>query len=255
MSDTVPAPLASPAAARYLYDDEVERALAIGAHPDDIDFGCSATVAQWVDVGIEVTYLLVTRGEAGGFDDTPRELIPGIREAEQRAAAAAVGVSDVRFLDGYADGDVQVDHRLIRDISRVIREVRPQRVLMQSPERNYQRLPASHPDHMATGEAALRAIYPAARNAFAYPELSAAGLEPWTVHDVWLVGHPVVDHYVDVEAGFDRKLASLRAHASQTAHMGEELDSMIRGWLTDNATRAGWGDDRLAEAYLRIAVP
>ncbi|MGF1661313.1 MAG: PIG-L deacetylase family protein [Kineosporiaceae bacterium] len=235
-------------------DSSIERALVVGAHPDDIDFGCAGTVATWVDAGIEVTYLVVTRGDQGGFDDTPRERVPLIREAEQVAAAKAVGVTDVRFLDGYADGDVQVGHDLVRDVSRVIRQVRPQRALIQSPERNYRRLPASHPDHLAVGEAALRAIYPAARNAFAYPELLAEGVQPWTVTDIWLVGHPTVDHHVDVTSTFDRKVAALRAHESQTRHLGDGLVTMLRGWLGDNARTAGLPEGRLAEAFHTLEV-
>lgn len=235
-------------------DHLIERALVIGAHPDDIDFGAAGTVATWVDAGIEVTYLLVTRGDQGGFDDTPREQVPVIREAEQTAAAKAVGVTDVRWLDGYVDGDVQVTHELVRDISRVIRQVRPQRALIQSPERNYMRLPASHPDHLAAGEAALRAIYPAARNPFAYPELLAEGLEAWTVTDIWIAAHPTANHYVDVTDVFDRKIAALRAHESQTGHMGEGLTEMLRGWLGANARAATLPDGRLAEAFHTLVV-
>lgn len=235
-------------------DSEIERALVVGAHPDDIDFGSAATVAQWVDAGIEVTYLLVTRGDQGGFDDTPRELMGPLREAEQIAAAKAVGVTDVRFLDGHRDGDVQVGHPLVRDISRVIRQVRPQRILQQSPERNYVRLPASHPDHLATGEACLRAVYPAARNPFAYPELVAEGLDPWTVTDIWLTSHPTLNHYVDVTSTFDRKVAALRCHESQTRHMGDGLEKLLTGWLTDNAAKGGLPEGRLAEAYYCMQV-
>ncbi len=79
-------------------DHDVERALVVVAHPDDADFGAAGTVATWTDAGITVTYLLCTYGDQGGFDDTPRDQVPGIREAEQRAAAAHVGVGDVRFL-------------------------------------------------------------------------------------------------------------------------------------------------------------
>lgn len=232
-------------------DHEIERALVVGAHPDDIDFGSAGTVANWVDAGIEVTYLLVTRGDQGGFDDTPREQMAGLREAEQRAAAAAVGVTDVRFLDGYRDGWVEATRELERDIARVIRQVRPQRMLVQSPERNYERLPASHSDHMATGEAAIRAIYPTARNPHAWPELLAdEGLEPWVVNEVFIVGHPAADHAVDVTDAFDRKIAALREHRSQTAHMGEDLVTMVRDWLTRNAGVGGLPDGRLAEMYL-----
>lgn len=235
-------------------DSDIQRALVVGAHPDDIDFGCAGTVALWVDAGIEVTYLLVTRGDQGGFDDTPRDQMPAMREAEQMAAAKAVGVTDVRFLDGYADGDVTASHSLCRDISRVIRDVRPQRALIQSPERNYERLPASHPDHLAVGESALRAIYPAARNPFAYPELLAEGLEPWIVTDIWIVAHPTVNHYVDVTTVVDRKLAALRAHESQTAHMGDQLVTMVQGWLDANARAGGLPEGRLAEAFHTLQV-
>ena len=232
-------------------DTEIERALVVGAHPDDIDFGSAGTVATWVDAGIEVTYLLITRGDQGGFDDTPREQVAAIREAEQRAAAKAVGVTDVRFLQGYRDGWVEPSRELERDIARVIRQVRPQRMLIQSPERNYERLPASHSDHLATGEAAIRAIYPTARNPHAWPELlSDEGLEPWTVTEVFIVGHPGADHAVDVTAAFDRKIAALREHRSQTEHMGEELEPMVRDWLTRNAGVGGLPDGHLAEMYL-----
>jgi LmbE family N-acetylglucosaminyl deacetylase len=231
-------------------DGRVPRALLVAAHPDDIDFGAAGTVATWVDAGVEVTYLVATYGDQGGHDDTPREDIPKIREAEQRAAAAVVGVSDVRFLQGYADGSLEVSHDLVRDIARVIRQVRPTRVVSQSPERWWARLPASHHDHLACGEATVRAVYPAARNPFAYPELlQEEGLEPWVVTELWLSAHPTQNHWVDITDTFDRKLAALHAHQSQTAHMGAELEAMLREGFGATAREAGWGADRFAEAF------
>lgn len=237
-----------------LADSEVERALVLMAHPDDVDFGCGGTIAAWTEAGIEVVYCIATAGDAGGFDlSVPREQIPAIRQAEQRAAAAEVGVSDVRFLD-HRDGAVVHGPDLVRDITRVIRQTRPQRVLCPSPERNYRRMPASHPDHRAVGGASLDAIYPAARNPFAFPELRLEeGLEDWVVPEVWLTAHPEPDHYVDVTDSFGSKLAALRAHVSQTGHMAD-LEGMLRGWLTANAQAAGLPDGRLAEAYFRITV-
>ncbi|GAB3676806.1 PIG-L deacetylase family protein [Angustibacter aerolatus] len=231
-------------------DSEVERVLVVAAHPDDIDFGASGTVATWVDAGVEVTYLLCTSGDQGGFDDTPREEMPALRQAEQRAAAKAVGVTDVRFLEGYRDGWLEPSWELQRDIVRVIRQVRPQRVLLPSPERDWNRIQASHPDHLAAGEAAIRAVYPAARNPFAWPELvSDEGLEPWTVREVWLMAHHDSPHFVDVTDAFDRKLEALRSHVSQVSHLGDELDTMLRHWGGSLATAAGFGDGRLAEAF------
>jgi LmbE family N-acetylglucosaminyl deacetylase len=229
---------------------EVERVLVVGAHPDDIDFGCAGTAASWVAEGLDVRYLLLTRGEEGGFDDTPRVQVPVLREAEQRAAAAAVGVHDVTFLDGYRDGALVATPELVRDVSRVIRQVRPQRVVCQSPERDYARLPASHPDHMAAGEACVRAVYPAARNPFAFPELlQDEGLEPWTVRQLWLMAHPRSDTAVDVTDHMDAKLAALRAHASQTAHRFDDVAVMVRQWGRASAVAGRLPAGRLAEQF------
>ncbi|MQA25634.1 MAG: PIG-L family deacetylase [Micromonosporaceae bacterium] len=232
----------------------MRRALAVFAHPDDIDFGASGAVAHWVDQGIEVTYLLVTRGEAGGFDDTPREEIPRIREAEQRSAAAAVGVSDVVFLDGYADGAIYVEHRLRRDITRVIRQVRPQRVLTNSPLRRWDWLGGpNHPDHVAVGEAASSAVYPDSRNAHAHPELlHDEKLEPWSVDEVWFSGGPDPDHFVDVTDVLDRKLAALKSHVSQLADPAATEQHVLE-FLKQNAQAAGFGEGRLAESFTVVS--
>jgi LmbE family N-acetylglucosaminyl deacetylase len=170
-----------------------------------------------------------------------------LRQAEQTAAAKCVGVSDLRFL-GYPDGRVEATIGLRRDLTRVIRQVRPDRVLCPTPERNYVRMPPSHPDHRAVGSAALDAVYPDARNRFAFPELLAdEGLEAWTVREVWMAGF-APNHYVDVTETFGRKVAALRAHQSQTGQM-EKLEEFLRGWLARNAEQAGWADGRLAEAF------
>ena len=231
-------------------DDGAERILVITAHPDDVDFGSGGTIAGWTAEGRTVSYCVITDGDAGGFDpDVPRSDIAGIRRREQQDAAAAVGVDDVRFL-GYPDGRLYVTHELRRDLSRVIRQVRPHRVVTQSPERNWERIYASHPDHLAAGEAAMCAVYPDARNPFAHPELLAdEGLADWSVPEVWLMSTPGEGSlYVDVTDTFDKKLAALRAHVSQTSHM-EDLEGMLRAWLGANAERAGYEAGRLAEAY------
>jgi LmbE family N-acetylglucosaminyl deacetylase len=227
----------------------VERVLVVVAHPDDVDFGSAGSIATWTDDGIEVAYCIVTDGDAGGFDpDVPRSAIGGIRQAEQRAAAKAVGVEDVVFL-GYPDGQLEVTLGLRRDISRVIRQKRPQRVLVQSPERNWERIYASHPDHLAAGEATMCAIYPDARNPFAHLGLAEEGLEAWTVGETWVMSTGAsANRYVDVTDVFDRKIAALRAHESQTAHM-EDLDGRLRMWGTMNAQAAGYPEGRLAEAF------
>ena len=206
-------------------------------------------MARWTDAGIEVTYCLVTDGDAGGFDESfPRAEMAPLRRKEQTAAAACVGVNDLRFL-GYPDGRVEPSLALRKDLARVIRQVRPDRLISPSPERNYERMPASHPDHRAVGSAALDAVYPDARNPFAFPELLAdEGLQPWTVREVWVTAGPGAGHYVDVTEAFDRKIAALRAHESQTGHR-DDLEEMLRGWMTHTAERGGLPAGRLAEMF------
>src|SRR2546421_1258499 len=133
----------------------VDRILVVAAHPDDVDFGAAGSVATWTAQSIAVSYCTATDGDAGGFDESvSRAEMARIRRAEQAAAGSEVGVDDIHWLS-YPDGRLAVSLDLRRDITRVIRQVRPQRVVIQSPERNYMRIFASHPDHLAAGEAAL----------------------------------------------------------------------------------------------------
>lgn len=234
-------------------DDEVERVLVVVAHPDDIDFGGAGTVAHWTRAGIEVTYCIVTDGQAGGFQpDRDRAEMPAVRRGEQTAAAAHVGVHDLHFL-GYVDGELEPARDLVRDLVRLIRTVRPQRLLGQSPERNWDRLPTSHPDHLAAAEATVRAFFPAAQNPFAFPELAEEGLEAWRVGELWMMEHPERNHFVDVTDTFDAKAAALLSHASQHPDP-ERLPDLIRDWLRENARQAGLPAGRLAEPFTVIRV-
>jgi LmbE family N-acetylglucosaminyl deacetylase len=232
-----------------LTDSEIQRILVIAAHPDDVDFSAAGTIATWTDAGISVTYCIVTDGDAGGHDESvPRSEIAPLRRKEQTAAAACVGVHDLRFL-GYPDGRVEATLALRKDLARVIRQVRPDRVVCPSPERNYARLPPSHPDHRAVGSAALDAVYPDARNPFAFPELRAEeGLDAWTAREIWIPGGPAPNHYVDVTDTFDRKVAALRAHESQTSQM-TDLAEFLRGWLARAAAQGGLPEGHLAETF------
>lgn len=235
-----------PASAPPLPD--VRRALAVFAHPDDVDFGGAGAVASWVAEGVEVAYLIVTRGETGNTADLPRDQVAALREAEQRAAAAAVGVRRVDFLDGYRDGMLTPSLRLRRDITAAIRRFRPDRVLTNSPLRRWEHLAGpSHPDHLVVGEATTSAVYPDARNPYVFPDLLAAGLRPWTVREIWYAGGPKPDHAVDITDLFPRRVAALAAHASQTAHLD------VAGWLharfTAEAQAAGLPAGRLAESF------
>jgi len=230
-------------------EQNVSRVLVITAHPDDVDFGAAGTIALWTEAGLEVSYCIVTNGDAGGSDrSVSRAEMTAIRQAEQTAAAKQVGVHDLHFL-GYPDGQVEATMALRRDLARVIRLLRPDRVVCQSPDRNYARMGASHPDHRAVGSAALDAVYPDSRNPFAFPELLAdEKLEPWTVHEVWVAGSPAPTNYVDITETFPRKVAALRCHVSQISDP-EGLEEMLRGWLGRAAAQAGLPEGRLAEAF------
>lgn len=233
----------------------IERALVIVAHPDDCDFGCAGTTALMSDAGVAVSYCIVTDGQAGGSDRTiSRDEMGQIRRREQTAAAAEVGVSDITFL-GYADGRLTTSIELRRDLTRVIRERKPERVLSQSPVRNFKRVFASHPDHLAAGDAALSAVYPDSRNPFAYMELLDQGLEPHTVKEVWVMGgvgsDPPPDAVVDITGTAERKLAALRQHESQYDDW-PALEERVRSMMRAIAEANGLGSDRMAEAFLIV---
>lgn len=232
----------------------VRRALVVTAHPDDVDFGAGGTVATWVKAGVEVAYCIATDGDAGGSDRSlSRDEIAALRREEQRAAAAELGVTEVIFL-GFPDGQLTASLALRREVSRVVRQWRPERLLCQSPERNWDRIGASHPDHLAAGEAALCAAYPDARNPFAHPELLRSGLEPHAVSEVWLMASPRANRAVDVTAVFERKLSALRRHVSQVGHEAD-LEDRLRGWLGAAAQAAGLDQGHLAETFQVVSMP
>ncbi len=229
----------------------VERVLVVSAHPDDVDFGAAGTVAALTRTGIEVVYCIVTDGEAGGGDPAvTRAEMASLRRDEQRAAATEVGVREVTFL-GYPDGRVEADIALRRDITRVVRAFRPQVVLAPSPERWWDRIFASHPDHLASGEAATCAVYPDARNPFAHPELLAEGLEPHTVDELWVMASPVTNLAVDITETFERKIAALLSHRSQIADP-EAVAERMRAAAEGSAKSAGMSDGALAEVFRRV---
>ena len=228
--------------------DPVGRILVVTAHPDDVDFAAAGSVATWTGQGIEVAYCIATDGDAGGSDQSiSRPDMAAIRREEQLEAARIVGVTDVTFL-GFADGRVVADLELRAAIARVIRIVRPDRVVCQSPERNWERIYASHPDHLATAEATACAVYPDARNPFAFPELLAEGLEEHTVGEMWIMATTRANRVVDATDAYEQKLAALRSHRSQVGE-GEHLDELLRNWMSGTALAAGLPDGRLAEAF------
>ncbi|MGH7910131.1 MAG: PIG-L deacetylase family protein [Candidatus Dormibacteraceae bacterium] len=222
-----------------------ERVLCVCAHPDDPEFGFGATAARLAAEGAAVTYLLVTDGTQGGEDPSlPDADLASIRRREQSAAAAVLGVQEVRFL-GQPDGQVVADLALRARIVREIRRARPQLVLTQSPVRALVsgRIGGDHPDHLAVGEATLQAVYPDSRNPRAFRELLLEGLEPVRVEEVWLSSWMGADHVVDVSGYVEKKLEALACHASQIdkpTRPLSELEGFIRSMLAERGRASGY---------------
>lgn len=231
---------------------QVNRILIVTAHPDDVDFGAAGSVATWTDAGIEVSYCICTHGDAGGADSgIPRSQIHLVRRKEQTAAAEVVGVRDLHWL-GFPDGMLEYSLDLRRAITRVIRTVRPDRVVCQSPDRLLTRIYASHPDHLAAGAAAIAAVYPDSRNAWSFPELvEEEGLEPHSVPEIWLMARESPNVFVDTTDAIERKIAALLCHESQMP-TPERIPEMMKGWSRAMAEQAGFGPDRYAEGFERI---
>lgn len=225
------------------------RILIVVAHPDDLDFGCAGSTATWTDDGHDVIYCLVTDGQAGGFDESvSREEMARIRRKEQTAAASVVGVTELHFL-GFPDGRVEANLDLRKAISRTIRQTTPDRVVTQSPQRDLNRIYPSHPDHLAVGEATLCAVYPDARNPFAFPELlSDEELKPHAVPEIWIMGGPQADTHVDITATIDRKVEALLCHESQMQDP-DGIGDQIREWGRNSAEAAELPEGRLAERF------
>jgi LmbE family N-acetylglucosaminyl deacetylase len=231
-------------------DEDLERVLVVVAHPDDAEFWAAGTIAQWTKAGVNVTYCVLTDGENGAYDPSiSRDQIPGIRRDEQRNAAAVLNVSKTSFM-GLHEGTIDPSSPGLHEhLIRIIRQVRPQRLVTWSPERNWARFRSCHPDHLATGEATLRAIYPDAGNRLALPSLyDDEGLDGWTVTETWLLNSPNVNRHVDITGTFQTKAAAVAAHHSQVANR-RDLTGDLRARAADIAEAGGLPPGRLAEAF------
>ncbi|MEV5884161.1 PIG-L deacetylase family protein [Streptomyces sp. NPDC052020] len=215
-----------------------QRALAVVAHPDDLEYGCSAAVAAWTDEGREVAYLLATRGEAGIDTLAPAECA-SLREREQRASAAVVGVSRVEFLD-HKDGVVEYGVALRRDIAAAIRRHRPELVITLNHRDTWGGVAWNTPDHVAVGRATLDAAADAG-NRWIFPELTERGLEPWDgVRWVAVAGSGTPTHAVDAAPGLERAVRSLLEHRAYIeALTDEDPETYARTLLTEGAKAMG----------------
>ena len=222
-------------------------ALVVVAHPDDAEFGCGGTLALWAREGWQITLVMCTDASGGGADDArevgpmQRAAITATRKAEQRAAAKVLGLHEVVFLD-HPDGMLQPSIELRKQLVRMMRRFKPTRLLCQPPERLWKpvyRIGRHHPDHLAAGNAAISAMYPAAQNGWDFPELLTEGLFPHKVRELWVMGGAEPNTVIDVSEVFDIKLAALREHHSQLDANWDRVATTIREWAVENGKAHG----------------
>jgi LmbE family N-acetylglucosaminyl deacetylase len=209
-------------------DEDWRTALAVVAHPDDMEYGAAAAVARWTSQGKRIVYVMATSGEAG-IDSMDPDECRTVREAEQIASAALVGVDTVEFL-GHPDGVVEYGLRLRRDIARAVRRHRPEIVLTTNFRDTYGGTFPNQADHIAVGRATLDGVRDAG-NRWVFRELLAEGHEPWNgVRQVWAAGSPEARHAVDTTDHFDAGVASLEAHRAYLDGLGGDMAD-ARGFL------------------------
>lgn len=221
----------------------------ISPHPDDAEFGAAGTVARWSKAGKEVVYVVCTNGDKGTTDRTisPGDLIR-MREREQKAAAALLGVRRVDFLR-LADQGLEDTPEFREQIVRIIRQYRPETILTSDPYRRY----LWHRDHRITGQVVMDAVYPYARDHLAYPEMLARGLEPHKVRNLLFWAAEDVNYRSDITETFELKLAALQCHVSQVTELGI---ADLKEWLLRRCRDMAQGAPfELAESFHRVKLP
>ncbi len=227
-----------------------KRVLAVFAHPDDIDFTASGTIAKWAKNGAYITYLVCTDGGKGSDDPTmTSKKLSAIRKKEQLEAAEILGVQDVIFLN-HPDGELMVDLKLKEEISRVIRQKKPDVVITLDPAFLYstERGFVNHADHRAAGQATIDSVFPLARDRLNFPHHEKQGLASHKTKTLLLVSVDAPEHFEDISKTFDKKLQALKAHKSQIS-----FDSTFKKRIKDRAKMLGKKAKCLyAEGFKRI---
>lgn len=229
-------------------DDQHKVALAIAAHPDDADFGCSGTAYLWSKLGWSFSFLVCTDGSKGTDDPslTPERLVQ-MRQKEQRAAAEQAGVKDVFFLEGHVDGELTYNRQLLGDVVRVIRKIRPYAVFTHDPTQIFVRNSfVNHSDHRTAGLIATDAVYPAARDRWNFPEHLEEGLEPHKVKEIFIWGSDEPNFTVDITDVVENKIQALLRHASQFGEGDEFLKFVKERWRGE--------DGRYTERFRRVVL-
>ncbi len=227
--------------------------LGVAAHPDDLDYGASGSLAAFAAAGAEVYYLLLTDGSKGTADrEVASADLVKTRQEEQRAAVKHIGGKDVQFLD-YPDGRLEVTMDVKRDIIKAIRSIKPDVVVTMDPSVLYSadRGMINHPDHRAAGQATLDAVFPLARDHLSFPELFEAGFEPHKVSTILLINFNEQNYTVDISQTIDLKMKALEAHSSQMADL-QKTQAMMRGVASQIGNSSGY---QYGEGFMRIDIP
>ncbi len=222
--------------------------LVITPHPDDAEFGVAGTIARQVQKGKQAVYVVCTNGDKGTSDVCVMpEQLAEIRKKEQMAAAEVLGVNEVIFLE-YPDQGLEDTPEFRKQIVRLIRQYQPRTVVTADPYRRY----IWHRDHRITGQVVLDAVFPYARDYWAYPDLTAEGLAPHKVEEMLFWAAENINYRTDITATFDLKLAALRCHQSQMLEM--DVPDLEK-WLKDRCRSLAKGEDfELGEAFHRVEL-
>ena len=225
-----------------------KRAMSIHAHPDDQDFTVAATLAKWAQAGCEIVSVIITSGDSGSNDPTKdgsyKPVLAELREKEQRAANDILGIRETVFLR-YPDGELEPTIALRRDLTRLIRQFKPDTVVTGNPEGwFYGNEYLNHPDHRAAAQAACEAVFPSAGSRLIFADLLPAGYEPHDVKRLYIHGTEKPDTWVDVSATLEVKIKALQQHTSQVDP--NEVGKWLTEWAQEEAKDKGM---KYAESY------
>ena len=234
-------------------DEGYQRGMVVIAHPDDAEYGCAGTVAKWCSQGMSVVYVVCTDGSKGSADpNVDTGWLIETRQQEQRNACQVLGVEDVVFLN-YEDAMLEPTLALRKDIVREIRRYRPDVMICETPMRTLNGHGyMGHPDHFASGEAAMAAMFPAARDRLTFPDLLADGFEPHKIRELMIMAFAGegADKWVDVTATVDIALDALSQHVSQVGDMGKEHLEWVRQWKVNAGQTVGMGAAESFKSYV-----
>jgi LmbE family N-acetylglucosaminyl deacetylase len=229
-----------------------QRAMSIHAHPDDQEFTVAGTLAKWARLGCQVISVVITSGDSGSndpaHDASYKPALASLREAEQLAANEVLGIKDTIFLR-YPDGELEPTVALRKELTRLIREHKPDAVVTGNPEAwFYDNSYVNHPDHRAAAQASVEAVFPSAGSRLMFTDILEAGYEPHNVKRLYIHGAEKADTWVDVAETIHTKIEALRKHVSQLGDW--DVGKMMLEWATETGKEKGL---EYAEAY-RVMV-